>query len=214
MSSPALYLLAMLLVATLLGVVIGFAWSRLLDRPRFNAMLSDAEQRHTVDKRQSAARVDSLEGVVARQRELAAGHKARQTAMESHMQTQRARIDSLLAEQCSTEERQIQLERRFVALRQELGMAERDRAIAFPESDDDVASTGAAATSESAEIGVPVLNRRVSLHHRERVKRHHARTAVVSSDFLEGEDDIPVLSEDDLPDTLDTNELGDLVDER
>ena len=204
MLSPSLYLLVMLLVAAMLGGVIGSSLTRLRDRSRWLADVEDVERRYQATQQQSSEYIDELEASLVRERDAVARvrsrestHKSRLDALKSHALLLTHRIDDLLEEQRSTEERQIHLERRFIALRDEFEMAARDRVIALPADLSSSSNPEYPVAKDSDKLNVPLLNRRAS----------------VVEELLPLGEDIPVLSESDLPESLDTEELEAIFDE-
>ena len=207
MLSPSLYLLLMLLAAAVLGGVLGYAWARLRSHSRWLAVLSATEQKHVAAQQQSASQIDALEVSLAKERDGServlsrwqrreSAHKTRQDVLESHALSQTKRINALLAERHSAEERQVRLERRVAALKHELNTAARDRAFVQPSTSASARARETRAGADSGEADVPLLIQRAD---------------VASELFLEGE--IPVLSESDLPESLDISELEGVVSE-
>ncbi len=229
MSGISLLLLALLVMAALLGGLIGYAISRLGERARRDAALHQAELAHQASVRELSVRVEVLGESLTRERDGAlrdkqrwqerdSAQRARQDALEVHAQSQKHRIEALLEEQRSTEERHMRLERHVVALRHEFGMAARDRVIALPApsvvSESPAASARSAGTSRDGVV--PVLNRRVSERQSRQPENASSDTQRksgngVAADSLPQYGDIPVLAEADLPASMD---FDDIVDER
>ena len=198
----------MLLVAAMLGGVIGCSWTRLRDRSRWLAEAEDIERRYQTTQQQCSDYIDDLEASLMRERDAVSQardrestYKSRHEALKSHALSLTHRIDDLLEEQRSTEERQIQLERRFLALRDEFEMAARDRVNALPDILSSTSTPENPLDEKSSELVVPVLNRRAS----------------VLEEMLplneDDDEDIPVLSESELPESLDMDELEAMFDE-
>jgi len=140
--SPILFVV--LGTAALLGFALGYALARWLPDERHASVLGELEARHLAAEQESAARVDVLSTALEREREGVARNRrrwserelsqaSRQETLEAQAKTQQNRIKDLLCEQRSTEERLMRVEQRLATLRQEYGMAERDRSAVMPE---------------------------------------------------------------------------------
>ncbi len=184
--SPMLF--TVLGMAALIGGLIGYLLARWLPDERHEFALRELEQKHTAAERESQRRVDVLSIALEHEREGAARNRrrwrerelsqaAKQETLESHARLQQNRLEDLLAEQRSTEEQLMRAEQRSSALRQEYGMAERDRAgVALPlpaagdtarllqsQLDDLTGDHSDDAAAVGAEVDVPLLERRARI---------------------------------------------------
>lgn len=213
-------LLAVLAMAALLGVLIGSAATLLLGKRRAReqqARLESAERDAAVRvdtvqrtlERERAVHAEALETQRQRERDMVARHEA----VDVHSRTQSRRIEALLAEQLAAEERVMQLERALRAQREEFGIAE-------------PAASRRARRMDGRHADVPVLNRRVAAsgagdsslpqpalaagRPAGRLTRSASSMARVAT--LD-ETEFPVLSEAELPDSVDGLDFDGTVDD-
>lgn len=153
-------LLLVLIAASILGGIMGYAFARLGDRARIAAAVSAAEERYSALKSESSSELAAVELALTRERGRATQARqefqdrqtslqAKHEASEIYARAQKKQIDTLVDAQQETEDRRKRLERQLRTLRSELRI------------DDSLDAGSGLAHSSDDNAVVPVLNRRV-----------------------------------------------------